>query len=363
MVKADLVIRNGKIATVDKNFSYVESVAVRDGWIIDRGSDVEMEGHIGPETKVIDACGQLVLPGANDSHIHATHTGYTLSPEFMDLSGPEFNSMDKILSEVRSACKNAGPGEWVFGCGFVDEAIKELADENRIMNRYDLDPVSQDVPVVLTDFSLHSMVCNSKALEIAGIDKNYPEIPSSIGIIDRDSDGQPLGRFHEWGTQNILCSKCPTLSDDEFEDAIRRVQRKLNSEGITAHTDILGGGGEHVFRGTWGSRPIDIYEKMAEKGELTARVSINLFSAIGGQESYDAIIRGTERVVLPAFKDKNWVKADAIKFFVDLGAPSWLRQNRQEPEDRITAWGGNWEEDTREIERTIIELHRMGWQM
>ena len=101
-------------------------------------------GTLVQKTKVIDACGQLVLPGANDSHIHATHTGYTLSPEFMDLSGPEFNSMDKILSEVKSACENAGPGEWVFGCGFVDEAIKELADENRIMNRYDPDPVSQE---------------------------------------------------------------------------------------------------------------------------------------------------------------------------------------------------------------------------
>jgi len=363
MLKADLVLKNGKIATVDRNFSYVEAVAVRNGWIIDRGTNAEMEAYIGPETQVLDAGGKLVLPGANDSHMHAVHTGYTLSPAFLDFSGPSYDCMDKILTKVKAACEQAGPGEWVFGCGFVDGEIRELAAEGRIMNRYDLDPVSPHTPVVLTDFSLHSMVCNSKALELAGIDRSYPEIPPSTGIIDRDETGEPLGRFHEWGTQNILCEKCPILTDAQIEDAIRRVQAALNRQGITSHTDILGEGGEHVFRGTWGSRPMEIYEKMAEKGELTARVSINVFSAIGGQESYDAIIRGTERIRLPKFQDRNWVKADAIKFFVDLGAPTWLRRDCDPDNTRVTAWGGDEQQDTQEIQRTIVELHRMGWQI
>lgn len=363
MVKADLVLKNGKIATVDKNFTYVEAVAVRQGRIIDRGTTAEMEAYIGPDTKVIDAGGKLVLPGANDSHMHATHTGYTLSPSFLDFSGPEYNSMDKILSKVKEACDKAQPGQWVFGCGFVDSNIKELAAEGRLMNRYDLDPVSQNVPVAMTDFSLHSMVCNSKALEVAGIDHNYPEIPASVGFIDRDEKGEPIGRFHEWGAQNVLCEKCPILTDAELEDAIRRVQAALNAEGITSHTDILGMGGEHVFRGTWGTRPIEIYEKMAEKGELTARVSINLFSAIRGEESYDAIIRGTEQQRLPEFKDRNWVKADAIKFFVDLGGPTWQRPGIRPEGSFVTAWGLDEETLTEEVQRTIIELHRMGWQV
>lgn len=364
-VKADLVIKNGKIATVDKNFNYVEAVATKGGFIIDRGTNAEMEAYIGPDTKVIDAGGKLVLPGANDSHMHAVHTGYTLSPTFLDFSGPYYDSMDKILSKLKEACDKAAPGQWVFGCGFVDGNIKELAAEGRIMNRWDLDPVSPTVPVAMTDFSLHSMVCNSKALEVAGIDKNYPAIPDSIGMIDRDENGEPVGRFHEWGAQNILCEKCPILSDSEIEDAIRRVQHALNANGITSHTDILGEGGEHVFRGTWGTRPIHIYEKMAERGELTARVSINYFSAILGEESYDSIIRGTERVKdsIPEFKDRNWVKGDAIKFFVDLGGPTWQRKGVRPEGSFVTAWG--LDEDTliQEVQRTIIELHRMGWQV
>ena len=128
-------------------------------------------------------------------------------------------------------------------------------------------------------------------------------------------------------------------------------------------TDILGAGGEHIFRGTWGTRPIAIYEKMAEKGELTARVSINLFSSMQGAESYDATIRGAEQMKLPEFKDRNWIKADAVKFFVDLGGPTWQRKASRAEGSFATAWGLDEEVLIGEVQRTIIELHRMGWQI
>ncbi|HIR85198.1 MAG TPA: amidohydrolase [Candidatus Galloscillospira excrementavium] len=363
MVKADLVIKNGKIATVDKNFNYVEAVACRNGFIIDRGTTAEMEAHIGPDTKVIDAGGKLVLPAANDSHMHACHTGFTMSPSFLDFNGPAYNSLQVIQDKIRQAVAKAGPGEWVFGCGHVDANIKELAAEGRPLLKQDLDAVSTSVPIVLTDFSLHNMVANSKAMEIAGIDRNYPDIPHSIGTIERDADGELTGRFIEWGAQNLLMAHCPILTDAELEDCIRRVQRALNENGITSHEDILGEGGDHLFRGTWGSRVIDIYEKMAEKGELTARVSVNVFSAITGAANYDAIIRGTDRVKLPEFKDRNWVKADAIKFFVDLGGPTWQRPGIRPEGSFASSWDGTEEEQIKEITRTIIELHRMGWQI
>jgi len=364
MYKADLVIKNGKIATVDKLQRIVEAVAVRDGRIIELGQDSDVEPLIGPGTKVINAGGKLVLPGIIDSHIHAAHTGFTLSPDFLDFNGPSFTSLKDIQDKVAQAAAVAKPGEWVFGCGFVDANIKELAAENRIMNRWDLDPVSPDVPVALTDFSLHSLVCNSKALEIAGMDKNYPQIPLSVGSILRREDGELTGRFIEWGAENLLLKHCPTLTDFELEDCIYRVQQLLNSHGITGHNDCLGEGGEYLFRGACGSRVMHIYEKMRDEGKLTARVDINIFSSILGEASYDAIIRGTDRIQLPDFKDRNWVKADAVKFFVDLGGPYWLRQEPNRPQGGgRTAWNGNDEEQTFEISRTVIELHRRGWQM
>ncbi|MCQ1530435.1 amidohydrolase, partial [Lutispora saccharofermentans] len=208
------------------------------------------------------------------------------------------------------------------------------------------------------------LVCNSKALELAGIDKNYPEVPFSVGSILRTTEGELTGRFVEWGAENILLKACPILSDKELEDCIIRAQKAANAQGITSHNDILGEGGEHLFRGTWGSRVINIYEKMREEGKLTARVDINIFSSILGEASYDAIIRGTDRIQLPVLKDRNWVKAEAIKFFVDLGGPQWLRPEYDRPEGAgRSAWNGTNEEQAEEIRRTIIELHRKGWQI
>ena len=79
-MSADLVILNGTICTVDRLFSYCEAVAVREGTIIDRGTTEEMRAYIGKDTKVIDAQGRLVLPGSNDSHMHACHTGLPCPP-------------------------------------------------------------------------------------------------------------------------------------------------------------------------------------------------------------------------------------------------------------------------------------------
>lgn len=363
-MSADLVILNGTICTVDRLFSYCEAVAVREGTIIDRGTTEEMRVYIGKDTKVIDAQGRLVLPGSNDSHMHACHTGFTMSPSFLDLNGPDYDSLKIIQDKVALAVSKAGPGEWVFGCGFVDSNIKELADEGRMMDRWDLDPVSGNVPVVLTDFSLHSLVCNSAALKLAGMDDSYPQVPHSVGTIGRTPDGKLTGRFNEWGAENLLLKACPILSDQELEDCILRVQRECNRQGITSHNDILGEGGEYLYRGTWGTRPMWIYEKLRQEGKLTARVDINIFSAIMGEASYDAIIRGTDRIRTPKWGDREWVKADAVKFFVDTDGPHWLRKESDRPDGAGgSAWNGSDEEQADEIRRTIIELHRKGWQM
>lgn len=361
-VKADLAIINGKVATVDARFSYCEAVAVREGFIIDTGTTEEISRYIGEGTKVIDAEGRLVLPGANDAHCHAAHTGFTMMPGFLDFNGPQWTRLADVQAKIREAAEAARPGEWVFGCGLVYDQIDVLHDEGRVLVKQDLDAATTDVPVVITDFSLHCMIANSKALEMAGIDDSYPEIPPSLGFIERDGEGHLNGRFVEWGAENILCEKLPILTDEEFAECIRLVQHAFNEQGITSHEDILGKGGEHLFRGTWGSRVIDVYEQMAEKGELTARVSINVFPCIEGEETYSSIQRGIDSTVLPEFLDRNWVKADAVKFFVDLGGPTWQRPGVREVEP-VVSWKGTEEEYSDEIRRSIIELHRKGWQV
>jgi len=153
------------------------------------------------------------------------------------------------------------------------------------------------------------------------------------------------------------------VSEEEIEQCILRVQRALNEQGATSHTDIVGLGLENIFMGTGRERAIHVYEKMFEEGKLTARVSLAVNPCIDGIESYASIMAAMDKMDLPEFKDKNWVKADAIKLFGDQGA--WLRPREDRPngDGRSVFPGETDEEQAEEITRTIVELHRRGWQV
>ena len=84
-VSADLVFFNGKIAKVDRKFGFCTAIAVKDGWIIDIGSDEEMKCHIGEATEAVDLNGRLMLPGSQDCHTHACLAGFYKMPWFLDL--------------------------------------------------------------------------------------------------------------------------------------------------------------------------------------------------------------------------------------------------------------------------------------
>lgn len=365
MVSADLVLKNGKVAAVDSKFSFHESVAVKDGWIIDVGFDKELAGHIGPDTRVIDLGGKVVLPAASDAHMHATLTGYRLGPDFIDVGlSSGIKSVKDLQDTIAAAVRKAEPGKWIFGGGFLEFMLEECAAEGRGLNRWDLDPVSPDNPVILNDFGLHTMLANSKALQLAGIDRNYRELRPEEGILERDTaTGEPNGRIFEWSAHHLIGNHCPVVSEQEIEESILRVQRALNEQGATSHTDTVGPGVENIFMGVSRERSIHVYERMFEEGKLTARVSLNINACIDGVESYSSVIDAMDRMSLPVFKDRNWVKADTIKLFGDQGA--WLRPRADRPdgEGRSVFPGLTNEEQADEITRTIVELHRRGWQV
>lgn len=363
MIVADLVLKNGKVATVDAQFRFHQAVAVKDGWIIDVGGNEEISRRIGPNTQVIDLEGKVLLPAANDAHMHATLTGMKLAPGFLDVGTPDIKTVQDLQAKVAQAVQEAQPGEWIYGSGFLEFMLEECQKENRGLTRWDLDPVSPDNPVILNDFGLHTLVANSKALELAGIAKGHRALRPEEGILEVDEKGEPNGRLFEWSAHHLVGDFCPLVSEEYIEDCITRVQKALNQQGATSHTDILGKGLEHIFLGVGREQAIHVYEKMRQEGKLTARVSIAINPCIDGEHSYDATITGIEKTVLPAFGDKNWVKADAVKLFGDQGA--WLRPREDRPkgEGRSVFPGETNEEQAAEITRTILELHRRGWQV
>lgn len=123
MATADLVLQNGKVATVDKDFRFCEAVAVKDGWIIDLGTTEEMAEHVGPETRVIDLEGRVMLPAANDAHLHATLTGLRMGEGALDVGATQ------SLAELKGVVAKR-MGRFGIGCSPQPIAANIVAGMN-----------------------------------------------------------------------------------------------------------------------------------------------------------------------------------------------------------------------------------------
>lgn len=181
--KADTVLKNGKVYTVDENMSQAEAVAIVNGKILAVGSNADVEKFVGDKTEVIDLDGKTVVPGLSDSHYHFIGVG---KREFhLNLDGTK--SMQEFLQKVKTEVGKTRPGEWVVGRGWMEEDWPS----KRFPTRHDLDRVTLENPVLLRRADGHAIVVNSLALEIAGITKNT-EDPQG-GRILRDASGQANG--------------------------------------------------------------------------------------------------------------------------------------------------------------------------
>ncbi len=191
---ADLVVYNAKVYTVDSRAPKVEAFAVKAGKFTAVGSTAEMKALIGKGTQTFDAKQMTVVPGFIDCHNHAT--GNVLLYEVL-VGNPyvvEFVSIASIVEKLRAKAAQTPPGTWVEGFFFDDTKVKD----NRLINVHDLDQVSKDHPVVVQHRGGHTSYYNSKALEMADINKNTPNPPG--GTFDRDADGELNGRVTDRAT-------------------------------------------------------------------------------------------------------------------------------------------------------------------
>jgi len=181
---ADLVLFNGKVVTVDSQFSIHQAIVVKDGRILAVGGN-ELRNRYNA-AQVIDLKGRTLLPGFHDTHIHLG--GH--SRRYIDLN--ETTSLSQLKEQVRDKAKELGPREWITGAGWDEYHFK---DEARKPVRKDLDAVAPNNPVVLTRAGGHSSVGNSKALELADINNATPD--PERGIIEKDGSGAPNGVIRE----------------------------------------------------------------------------------------------------------------------------------------------------------------------
>ncbi|MFH1180073.1 MAG: amidohydrolase [Candidatus Bathyarchaeota archaeon] len=252
---ADLVIQNGPVITMDPNRGIVDAVAVLDGKIIAAGSKPEVKRLIGPMTELIDLDGRACTPGLVNTHDHFLEHGIS-SAFIVDIRYPKAKSIKEIAAMVEERIKESPKDQWVLAHVW-DET---LLDEKRYPTRHDLDPVSPDNPVYVKRV-FQMGVANSRALELAGINRDTPD--PEFGVIDRDADGEATGLLR--GRATLLVTDVIKWSQEDKLKAIKQACTDFHSVGFTS-----------VIEPGLMAEDIEAYRESHRRGDLTHRVQIQI---------------------------------------------------------------------------------------
>lgn len=253
---ADVIFINGAVYTMDVNRSWATAVAVRDDKIIYVGFDEGVAALKGPDTRVVDLDGKMLMPSFQDVHIHPMESG----KQALTVNLEGMRTIREYVAAVK-AYADANPDEaWILGGGWSMAVFGPGARTSKRL----LDAVVPNRPVFLTSSDGHTGWANSKALEAAGIDQDTQD-PAS-GIVDRDPEtGEIIGSLQE-GAMELLTPHIPPSSAEFDQRSLEYSVDLLNSYGITAITDA------------WVLKPtLEAYRALDDRDELTLRVVASLF--------------------------------------------------------------------------------------
>lgn len=286
---ADLVLRAGKVITLDAELGEKQAVALRGARIEFVGSDEEVHAYIGQETQVVDLNGRVVLPGFIEGHGHFLALGR--AKEILDLSLAK--TWQEILAMVAEAASNAAPGEWVHGRGWHQEKWQSLPDSavDGVPRNHGLNMAAPENPVFLTHASGHAAMANQAALDAAGIRDDAPD-PLG-GTLVRGPEGRLTGLLRETAqdlVHRIATAQESRRSPSEREALMRRRVRLAGEEalrhGITSFHDAGTSIAEIGFLMALeaeGALPIRLYVMLMEQNlvELGARLRDYLMPSQG----------------------------------------------------------------------------------
>ncbi len=310
---ADLVLRGGRVATVNKADDMASAVAVRGHEIVAVGSDEEIESYLGDSTEVIDLEGRLLIPGFIEGHGH--FMGLGMAKLRLDLT--KAKTWDDIVAMVAEAAKAAEPGEWILGRGWHQEKWSETPDPNvdGVPLNDSLSAVSPDNPVLLTHASGHAAFANDRALEVAGVRKDTPD-PEG-GTLVRDADGEATGLLRETAQRIVgqaleeaRSSRSAEQIEAEARKAVELAGEDALSKGVTSFQDA-------------GSSfdTIDFFKALAAEDALPIR----LYVMVRRASNQEMETRLPEYLIIPEGND--FLSVRSIKRQIDgaLGAHgAWL---------------------------------------
>ncbi|MEE2897457.1 MAG: amidohydrolase [Gemmatimonadota bacterium] len=253
---ADLVLRGGKIVTVDEQVPEAQALAARDGRIVAVGSNAEIADYIGEGTEVLELDGNLAIPGFIEGHGHYMGVGRSR----LQLNLMTVANWDEVVAMVEAAVAQSQPGEVITGRGWHQEKWDRRPEPNvdGLPHHRSLSAVSPDNPVLLTHASGHATYANARAMELAGIDRDTPD-PTG-GEIVRDPDGNAIGAFRETASGLLGPARRGAAAPDARRVALL-AQEEAFSKGITSFQDAGSG-----------FRTVDLWKEMVDDGSLKIRL-------------------------------------------------------------------------------------------
>jgi predicted amidohydrolase YtcJ len=268
---ADLIVTNARVYTMDSKRPTASAFAVRDGRFVAVGDETTVQRLRGDRTRSIDAGGRALIPGLNDSHLHAIRGGRFYN---LELRWDGVDSLARALERVREQAARTPPGQWVRVIG--GWSPYQFA-EKRMPTIQELNEAAPDTPTFVL-FLYSQGLLNRAAVQALGLDE---ETPSPDGGRYEFVDGGAI--LHAEPNPLILyqmVARPPQLSAEDQVNSTLHFYRELNRLGVTSAVDA--GGGGHVFPKDYAGS-----QAVVRQGGMPLRISYYLFAQTPGQEAAD----------------------------------------------------------------------------
>jgi predicted amidohydrolase YtcJ len=225
---ADTVLRHGVVYTVDRHDSIRQALAIRHGRIVFVGSNSGVRRYIGPRTRVLDLNGKMVMPGLQDSHIHALPAGSRLLECDLNYEPLTISEFQRRIQACLDKTKDKEPDGYLTVVGWYRQAMQPPGTE---VSKVELDALTTRRPIVVQSTDGHTVLANSRAIALAGVTRSTPDPPS--GQIKHDAVGEPSGIFED-AAGELITGKIPLPTRAENVAAAAAALDELRREGVTA---------------------------------------------------------------------------------------------------------------------------------
>jgi predicted amidohydrolase YtcJ len=287
---ADVILSSNTVFTGLSDQPEPASIAIKDNKIVAIGSEEEINHYAGDNTKIYKFNDQLIMPGFHDFHLHIMQGAVSLGGVNLFAARSE----DEALEMIREFAELNPENPWVIG--FTWDA--GYWNTGQLPNRYSLDRIIPDRPVLMFHAEVHYAWVNSKALEIASITRHTENPP--FGMIGKDESGEPDGLLYE-GAMDAIIRHAYDFTKEKKRDLFTNFLAHAASLGVTAVHDLF------AAESLAALNDYSVYKEFEDKGQLTTR--IHLWPALNGDVERAKQLRDTYQ--------SNKLRVSGLKQFID----------------------------------------------